>query len=122
IREAKVTVLLEHRLKKKDGVGKKGPRITETRMDNGSVFQGEVFVDATYEGDLMAQAGVSYTWGREGASQYGESLAGVRPKDRNHQFDFPLSAFDAAGNLLPESQKEPRGEPGSCRQKVQADN
>src|SRR5881396_3058364 len=120
IREAKVTVFLEHRLKEKDGIGKKGPRITETRMDNGSVFQGEVFVDATYEGDLMAQAGVSYTLGRESASQYGESLAGVRPKDRNHQFDFPLSAFDAAGKLLPEIQKEPRGDLGAGDKKVQA--
>ena len=36
---------------------------------------------ARYEGDLMAQAGVTYTWGREGAAQYGESLAGVRDRD-----------------------------------------
>ena len=47
-----------------------------------------------YEGDLMAQADVSYTWGREGIDQYDESLAGVRPKDPAHQFDFPVSAYD----------------------------
>ena len=122
VQEAKVTVLLQHRLKERDGVGKKGTRITEIRMENGSAFQAEIFLDASYEGDLMAQAGVSYTWGREGVSQYNESLAGVRPKDRNHQFDFPVSAYDENGKVLPEIQNEPRGELGAGDKKVQAYN
>ena len=120
--EAKVTVFLQHRLKERRGVGKKGTRITEITMENGSVFQAEIFADASYEGDLMAQAGVSYTWGREGAAEYNESLAGVRPKDRSHQFDFPVSAFDENGKLLPEIQKQPRGELGAGDKKVQAYN
>ena len=103
-------------------MGKKGTRITEIRMENGSAFQAEIFLDASYEGDLMAQAGVSYTWGREGVSQYNESLAGVRPKDRNHQFDFPVSAYDENGKVLPEIQNEPRGELGAGDKKVQAYN
>ena len=91
-------------------------------MENGSVFRAQVFVDASYEGDLMAQAGISYTWGREGIDQYGESLAGVRPKDPNHQFDVPVSAYDEKGNLLPEIQTGPRGELGAGDQKIQAYN
>lgn len=123
IAEAKtVTVFLNHRLKEKGGVKKQGLRVTEITMENGARFQGAVFADASYEGDLLAQAGVSFTWGRESSVQYGESLAGVRPKDRNHQFDFPVSAYDANQKLLPEIQKEPRGEIGAGDRKVQAYN
>jgi hypothetical protein len=121
--EAKtVTVFLNHRLKEKGGVKKQGLRVTEITMENGARFQGSIFADASYEGDLMAQAGVSFTWGRESSAQYGESLAGVRPKDRNHQFDFAVSAYDANKKLLPEIQKEPRGEVGAADRKVQAYN
>jgi CubicO group peptidase (beta-lactamase class C family) len=123
IAEAKtITVFLRHRLKEKGGVKMQGTLITELQMENGARFRGEIFVDSTYEGDLMAQAGVSYTWGRESSSQYNESLAGVRPKDRNHQFDFPVSAYDDNKKLLPEIQKEPRGEIGAGDRKVQAYN
>lgn len=116
-----VMVFFQHRLQEKDGVQKEGNRLTEIRLENGRVFRAPLFVDATYEGDLMAQAGVSYTWGREGVSQYGESLAGVRPKDRAHQFDFPVPAYGENG-LLPEIQSEPRGELGAGDRKVQAYN
>ena len=123
IAEAKtVTVLLNHRLKEKGGVKKQGPRIIEITMENGARFTGAIFVDASYEGDLLAQAKVDFTWGRESSAQYGESLAGVRPKDRNHQFDFAVSAYDENGKLLPEIQKEPRGEIGAGDRKVQAYN
>jgi hypothetical protein len=123
IREAKtVTVFLNHRLKEKGGVRKRGARVVSITTENGARFEGSVFADASYEGDLMAQAGVDFTWGRESAAQYGESLAGVRPKDRNHQFDFPVSAHDENKRLLPEIQKEPRGEIGAGDRKVQAYN
>lgn len=118
----RVAVFYQHRLREKGGVNKEGRRLTEIRMENGSVFQAGVFIDASYEGDLMAQAGVSYTWGREGAGQYNESLAGVRPKDPNHQFDFPVSAYDERGRLLPEIQEGPRGELGTGDRKIQAYN
>src|SRR6185295_1412 len=111
IQEAKtVTVFLNHRLKEKSGVKKEGTRVTEITMENGARFQGTIFADASYEGDLLAQAEVAFTWGRESSAQYNESLAGVRPKDRNHQFDFPVSAYDENKKLLPEIQTEPRGE------------
>ena len=117
-----VSVFYRNRLQEHNGLGKDGNRISEIRMENGSAFRAHLFVDASYEGDLMAQSGVSYTWGREGIGQYGESLAGVRPKDPNHQFDFPVSAYDEVGKLLPEIQNGPPGELGSEDRKIQAYN
>ena len=78
VKEARVRVFFDHRLREKTGVRKAGARVSDIVMENGAAFRGKVFADATYEGDLMAQAGVSYTWGREGSSEYNESLAGVR--------------------------------------------
>ncbi len=122
IREAGVQVFYQHRLKERGGVRKKGKQIVEIVMEDGASFRAKVFADATYEGDLLAQAGVSYTSGREGASQYNESLAGVRPTDRNHMFEVRVAARDAGGQLLPEVNPGPRGELGAADQKVQAYN
>lgn len=120
--DANVTVLYKHRLLEKRGVGKQGPRIVEVVMENGARFAGKIFADSSYEGDLMAQAGVSYTFGREGVSQYGESLAGVRAHTASHQFAVDLQARDENGKLLPEISAEPRGEPGSADKRIQAYN
>jgi len=122
LNEAGVTVLYHHRLREKTGVKKDGLRITEIFMENGSSFQAEIFADCSYEGDLMAQAGVTYTWGREGVSQYGESLAGVRERTPYHQFTVNISPYDADGKLLPEVSAGPLGEVGSGDRKVQAYN
>jgi hypothetical protein len=123
IREARtVTVMTGQRLREKIGVVKKGKRIVSIVTESGGRFVGRIFADASYEGDLLAQAGVDFTWGREGVAQYGESLAGVRPKDRNHQFDFAVSAYGDGRQLLPEIQVEPRGEIGAADRKVQAYN
>jgi hypothetical protein len=117
-----VTVLLRHRLVEKSGVIRTGARITEISMENGATFKAKVFIDATYEGDLMAQAGVSYTWGREGMAQYGEPLAGVRAETPGHQFKVKLSPYDSHGKLLPEIYAGPMGTPGSADKKVQSCN
>jgi hypothetical protein len=125
IAEAKtVHVFPRHRLREHGGVRKHGTEIQElvTGTGGGDRFRGKVFIDASYEGDVMAQAGVRYAVGRESASQYGESLAGVRPKDRNHQFDVPVTARDERGRLLPEISPRPRGEIGSGDARVQAYN
>jgi hypothetical protein len=81
-----------------------------------------VFADATYEGDLMAQAGVSYTWGREGTDEYGESLAGVRDRTPKHQFTVQTRPYDASGKLLPEVSNVKKATAGSADKKVQAYN
>jgi hypothetical protein len=70
----------------------------------------------------MAQAGVSYTWGRESSAEYNESLAGVRDRTPLHQFLVPISAYDSNHHLLPEISSEPKGETGSADKKVQSYN
>lgn len=126
IQEAgRVKVFLGERLREKNGVARQGKRLVSLTTEKGLTLTAKIFADAGYEGDLLAQAGVDFTWGREGVADYGESLAGVRPKDRNHQFDFPVSAYDQEGpnrKLLPEIQTEPRGEIGAADRKVQAYN
>ena len=93
INEAGVAVHLEHQLQ---GVAKKSARI-ETLKTSKGVFRAAQFIDATYEGDLMAAADVSYAVGRESKQQYGESLAGHRfPKK-----PVKVAPLDEAGNLLP---------------------
>jgi hypothetical protein len=91
--EAGVAVLTERSLK---SVTKDGPRITSLVTKDGT-FTARVFVDGTYEGDLMAAAGVDWTIGREGREEYGESLAGKQsPKQKMN-----INGFDDAGRLLP---------------------
>ncbi len=122
LKEAGVTVLFNHRLRENDGVKREGTKITELVMENGARFSGRIFADCTYEGDLMAQAKVSYTWGRESMAQYGESLAGVRDKTPKHQFTVNIPARDESGRLLPEISAAPRGESGAADKRVQAYN
>ncbi|MGE5568597.1 MAG: FAD-dependent oxidoreductase [Rhodospirillales bacterium] len=122
LNEAGVKVLYHRRLREKDGVLKQGTRVTEIVMENGEVYAGKIFADCSYEGDLMAQAKVSYTWGRESMAQYGESLAGVRERTPYHQFQVDIPARGEDGRLLPEISAEPRGEPGSADKRVQAYN
>ena len=122
LKEAGVILLEEHRLREKTGVRKEGTRIVEITAENGATFRAGVFADSTYEGDLMAQAKVSYTFGRESTEQYGESLAGVRAVTPSHQFAVDIPARDENGKLLPEISAEPRGEPGSADKRIQAYN
>ena len=71
------------------GVAKRDGRITEVRMLSGRTYRGRVFVDATYEGDLMAAAGVRYVVGREANAVYGETINGVQSEW--HPANFPKS-------------------------------
>jgi PhoPQ-activated pathogenicity-related protein len=119
---AGVHVFLDHHLRQKAGVRKTGSRISEIVLDNGAAFSGKVFADATYEGDLMAQAGVSYTLGREGVAEYGESLAGVREHTPLHQFRAAVSPVDASGRLLPEVTPRTNDAVGAADKRVQAYN
>jgi PhoPQ-activated pathogenicity-related protein len=122
VREAGVHVFRHHRLLDKGGVRKTGTRVTELVMENGSVFGAKVFADASYEGDVMARAGVSYTWGREGAAEYAESLAGVREQTPFHQFRAAVSPVDAAGKLVPEIAPRSNEPVGAADKRVQAYN
>ncbi len=121
-REAGVKIRLASRLKENGGVAKSGAALTQITIENGDVFQAAVFVDASYEGDLMAKAGVSYTYGREAGSQYGESLAGVRDRTSAHQFPAGLSPMGKDGKLYAEILATPRGEVGAGDMKIQSYN
>ena len=93
LKEAGVAVKTGRYLK---SVTKDGPRITSLVTKDGT-FAAKVFVDGTYEGDLMAAAGVDWTIGREGRAEFGESYAGKRyPKAKMN-----ISGFDDAGKPLP---------------------
>jgi hypothetical protein len=100
--EAKAAVYFQQRLA---SVQKTGGRITEIAMENGKVYRAKMFIDATYEGDLMAKAGVSYTVGREGNSKYNETLNGICAKTPKHQFTAPVDPYRKSGDpgsgLLP---------------------
>ncbi|MGC3969268.1 MAG: FAD-dependent oxidoreductase [Pirellulales bacterium] len=94
LKEAGVVVETEHPLAK---VVRREGRIVDLVTKPGDVFSADVFVDAGYEGDLMAAAGVSWTIGREGRSQYGESLAGRQYPKR----PMAISGLDTSGKPLP---------------------
>lgn len=94
LRESKVAVFLEHDIQ---SVEKDGARLKRLTMTQGTQIAGRVFIDASYEGDLMARAKVRYRVGREGRAEYGESLAGKQyPKK-----EVPASPLTDDGRLLP---------------------
>jgi hypothetical protein len=77
-------------------------RIAQITMDDGSVYAGKMFIDTTYEGDLITGAGVSYTIGREGTNVYGESLAGVQtPSNGGVSYDPYVVPGNPSSGLLP---------------------
>ena len=89
--EAKVPVVFGERLDRAKGVKLDGKRIVSISSESGQTFAGRVFIDATYEGDLMAAAGVSYTVGREPNRQYGETYNGVARKWNTHNHRFVVN-------------------------------
>lgn len=135
MRKEKIEVILKRQIL---SVSKTGPHIRSILLANGLVVSGRIFIDASYEGDLMAKAHVSSTFGRESGQQYGESLAGVRPphfardyteaefasptQDYMHhgQFSANLPARDRQGRLLWGVEAGPLGAPGSGDDRLQA--
>lgn len=113
-------------LDRRNGVQKQDDRITAIRMLSGNTYHGREFIDATYEGDLMAAAGVSYHVGREANSVYGENWNGVQTGvfHHSHYFDQPVDPYITPGNpvsgLLPRISDAPPGEQGSGDGRVQA--
>jgi hypothetical protein len=127
LEEAGVTLLLDRPLESADV---HDARIRSITMMTGETVHAKMFVDATYEGDLLAAAGVSYTVGREPRSAYDESLAGfgqtVSWRDVYQFCRLPVSPYrvadDPASGLLPEISDEPAAKPGQGDLKVQAYN
>lgn len=106
LREHRIEVQYQERLQLNGGVKKVGGRIVEITMESGLRFRGKMYIDATYEGDLMAKSGVSYTIGRESRSEYGESLNGITGPtiyrhERRDEIDGYVISGDPTSGLLP---------------------
>lgn len=83
-----------------DTVENSGGKITSAKMLGGLTVTASMWIDASYEGDLMARAGVTYTTGREANSVYNEELNGIQVRDK-HQFSHPVDPYITPGK--PES-------------------
>jgi hypothetical protein len=123
LKETNIRVLREQRLK---SVKKVGARIAEFTTEDGNVFRAAMFIDCTYEGDLMAKAGVSYHVGREANAVYGETLNGIRAETPKHQFTVPVDPYmkpgDPSSGLLPFIQFGDGSRPGAGDKRVQTYN
>ncbi|MCC6508520.1 MAG: FAD-dependent oxidoreductase [Pirellulaceae bacterium] len=122
-----VQVIKGERLDLKKGVVKQGTRITKIVMESGREFTGSMFIDASYEGDLLKLAGVSYHVGREANSVYNETLNGVQVgRSIHHQFSKNVDPYvkpgDKSSGVLPGIGTQWPGEEFSGDNKVQAYN
>tara|TARA_R110002111_G_scaffold261492_1_gene334514 strand:+ start:25845 stop:27956 length:2112 start_codon:yes stop_codon:yes gene_type:complete len=117
-------------LDRKQGVKKSGRNITSITTLDGKTYAGRMFIDATYEGDLMASAGVSYHVGREAQSVYGEKWNGVQTGVLHHKHHFGPNAVkkkispyrvpgDASSGLLPRISGADPGKYGAGDDKIQ---
>jgi hypothetical protein len=129
VKEYGLTVLRDEWLDRAKGVRVENGRITQITMLSGKSFSGKMFIDATYEGDLLAAAGVSYHVGREANSVYGETWNGNQVGILHHGHHFgavkkPISAYkvpgDPSSGLLPRISAEPPGVRGEGDNRVQA--
>ncbi len=128
IEENNITVYKNEWLNRKTGVKKLNGKILSFTTLSGKKFEGKIFIDATYEGDLMAAAGVSYYVGREPNKMYGETWNGVQTGVFQHGHHFndipPVSPYkipgDSTSGILPRISPLPPGKKGDGDKKVQA--
>ena len=129
VREFQIPVVRDEWLDRANGVRKEGARVAAITMLSGKTYTGKMFIDATYEGDLMAAAGVDYHVGREAKSAYGEEWNGVQTGVLHHRHHFgvlktKISPFvnpgDPSSGVLPRISTEPPGEYGAGDKRVQA--
>ena len=129
IREHGIEVHRGEWLNRTGGVRKNGARIAAITMLSGRSYAGRMFVDATYEGDLMAAAGVAYAVGREAQSAYGEKWNGVQTGVLHHRHHFgvlsaKISPYvvpgDPKSGLLPRVSAAPPGAYGQADKRIQA--
>jgi FAD dependent oxidoreductase len=123
VRQSGVTALRGHRLRERGGVSKDGPLITALHFENGAEVRAKVFIDATYEGDLLAFAGIGFAVGREGNAKYGETKNGIQTDTHHGQFDKRIDPYrtpgDAMSGLIHGVQDGPIGHPGAADESIQ---
>lgn len=127
LQSAPITLLLGERLNLADGVKKAGVRIESISLESGKRIEGAVFIDATYEGDLMAKSGVGFHVGRESNATYGETINGLqKARTIHHQFVKSVDPYvvpgDQASGLLPNITPMPEGQDGDGDHRIQAYN
>ena len=122
-----VDVRRDERLDRTNGVQVDNGEVVAITTLSGTRCTGRIFIDATYEGDLMAAAGVSYHVGRESNATYGERFNGVQKDIRHHKHSFPENAVSpyvkvgvASSGLLPRVHGENPGENGQADDRIQA--
>ena len=129
VQEYKIPVNRNEWLERSHGVQKTGSRITSITMLSGKSYSGRMFIDATYEGDLLASAGVDYHVGREANSVYGEKWNGVQTNVFHHRHHFAVlkdkispyvTPGDPQSGLLPRISADPPGERGQGDKRIQA--
>lgn len=126
VREFDIPVHRDQWLDRAAGVQKNGARIEAIQMLDGTVYRGKMFIDATYEGDLMACAGVEYHVGREANRVYGETWNGIQvgTLHHGHWFKSKISPYkipgDPSSGLLPLVSPDPPGEKGEADHRLQA--
>ncbi|HVJ46331.1 MAG TPA: FAD-dependent oxidoreductase [Luteolibacter sp.] len=123
LQEAGVKVFTSERLLRSEGgVKKEGNRISSVTMESGKVLGGKMFIDASYEGDLMAGAGVSHFIGREANSEHGETMNGIR-RVRDY-VDKRMDPYKVPGDpksgILPNIESQPLPPDGTADKRVQA--
>lgn len=128
VRENEIQVFRDEWLDRESGVQKENGKIVSIKTLSGKTFKGKVFIDATYEGDLLAAAGVSYHVGRESNATYNETWNGVQVGvfQHRHYFLQPVSPYvisgDSTSGLLPEISDLAPGKNGEGDQRLQAYN
>lgn len=125
VKEYKIDVFKNEKLDRSSGVLKENSTIKSITTLSGKRFVGKIFIDATYEGDLMATAGVEYAVGREANREFGETLNGVQVgRAIYHQFEGFVDPYVERGNpdsgLLPYVSEKISGEDGEADGLVQA--
>jgi hypothetical protein len=125
----KIPVHRNEWLNRATGVARRSGRIVSLTTLSGRTYTGRMFIDATYEGDLMAAAGVTYRVGREAQATYGEKWNGVQTGVLHHRHHFgvlkgPISPYvipgDRTSGLLPRISATPPGEFGQADNRIQA--
>ncbi len=121
--EAGVRVYRGHRLHENNAVEKNGARLLAIRCENGASVRARVFIDATYEGDLLAAAGVTFAVGREGNARYGETKNGIRKDTTHSQIDRRIDPYvvpgDPASGLIAGVTGDELGEHGAPDESIQ---
>ncbi len=116
--------VIKGRLNLREGAKKDGIRISEIALEDGARLEGAMFIDASYEGDLLAAAGVSFMIGREANSEYGESGNGITGASKKNQLPAGIDPYvvkgDPASGLLPGVNADMGGEVGEGDEKLQA--